>query len=150
MTTATDAATPATVNSTAPVAAPASRLQVAGVVVLAAGIGWLNGNFIQPIPPAYGAFIDLLHLAPLLILVPLAMSLFTKGATRGVRNGVTGVVAFMLLTCAAFIILGAVNPNPNSVGVHDLTDWAVVASVTTGGVLWLAGLLPGARRAAAK
>jgi hypothetical protein len=127
-------------------AKPISRLQSAGIVVLAAGIGWLNGNFIQPIPPAYGAIIDLLHLAPLLALVPLAMSLFTKGATRGARNGVTGVVAFMLLACAAFIVLGAVNTDPNSIGVHDLTDWAVVVSIATGSALWLVGLLPGARR----
>jgi len=129
-------------------AAPASRLQVAAIVILAAGIGWLNGNFIQPIPPLYGVFIDLAHLMPLIILVPLAMSLMTKGVTRGARNWVTATVAFLFATCVVFIILGAANPDPNSVGVHDITDWAVVACIGVGGLLWLASLLPFTRRAA--
>ncbi|HEX9036165.1 MAG TPA: hypothetical protein VF808_04160 [Ktedonobacterales bacterium] len=148
MTSSTPSTTPATsfAATASRATAPASRLQVAGVVVLAAGIGWLNGNFIQPIPPAFGLVIDLLHLTPLLILVPLAMSLMTRGVTRGVRNGVTGVVAFLLAACVAFIVLGAVNPDPNSVGVHDVTDWAVVASITTGSVLWLVSLLPSRTR----
>ena len=127
-------------------ATPASRLQIAAIVILAAGIGWLNGNFIQPIPPLWGFIVDLLHLLPLIVLVPLAMSLLSRGVTRGVRNGVTGVAVFMLLVCAVFIALGVTNPDPSSVGVHDLTDWAVVASVGAGAALWLTSLLSFARR----
>ena len=138
--------TTATTTTTARVAAPANRLQIAGIVTLAAGIGWLNGNFFQPIPPAYGVFIDLLHLAPLLILIPLAMSLFTRGVTRGMRNGVNGVTAFLLTGCGIFIVLGAINPDPNSVGVHSLADWAVVACIAAGAALWFAGLARGAKR----
>ncbi len=134
-------------TSTTPTAAPASRLQIAAIVVLAAGIGWLNGNFIQPILPIWGSLIDLLHLLPLIVLVFLAMSLLSRGVTRGVRNGMTALVVFQLVVVAVFIVLGAVNPDPNSVGVHDITDWAVVASIGTGCLLWLASLSPFARRA---
>lgn len=144
-TSSTTSATPTA--TTTPTATPASRLQIAAIVILAAGIGWLNGNFIQPIPPVWGLIIDLLHLLPLIVLVFLALPLLSRGVTRGVRNGVTGLVAFQLATLAVFIILGAVNPDPNSVGVHDLTDWAVVASIGTGCLLWLASLAPFARRA---
>jgi hypothetical protein len=139
--------TSSAVTTSSRVATPASRLQIAAIVILAAGIGWLNGNFIQPIPPVWGLIIDLLHLLPLIALVPLAMSLLSGGVTRGARNGVTGVVAFLLIACAAFIVLGAVNPDPNAVGVHDITDWAVVACIGVGSLLWLASLTPFARRA---
>ncbi len=145
--------TPSTTTPAAPTRAravtPASRLQIAGIVILAAGIGWLNGAFIQPIPPVWGLIIDLLHLLPLIVLVPLAMSLLSRGVTRGVRNGITALALFQLATVTVFIILGAINPDPNSVGVHDITDWAVVASIGVGGVLWLVGLLPGRRGASA-
>lgn len=147
VTSLTSATTSTNTVTTTRAAAPASRLQIPAIVILAAGIGWLNGNFIQPIPPVWGLIIDLLHLAPLIALVPLAMSLLSRGVTRGVRNGVTGVVSFMLSICVVFIILGAVNPDPNSVGVHDITDWAVVACIGVGGLLWLASLLPGRRGA---
>ncbi len=136
------------IPSTTRAAAAASRLQIAAIVILAAGIGWLNGNFIQPIPPFWGLIIDLLHLAPLIALVPLAMSLLSRGVTSGIRNGVTGVAVFMLATCVVFIILCAVNSDPNSVGVHDITDWAVVACIGVGGLLWLASLTPFAIRGA--
>lgn len=126
--------------------AAANRLEIAGVLTLAASIGWLSGAFFQPIPPAYAIFIDLLHLAPLLVLIPLAMSLFTTGVTRGVRNGINGVIAFLLTACVAFIVLGASNSDPNSVGVHSVADWAVVACVTAGAALWFAGLARGAKR----
>ena len=142
--------TPATTATTrAQTATPASRLQIAGIVILAAGIGWLNGNFIQPIPPVWGLIIDLLHLLPLIVLVPLAISLLSRGVTRGVRNWITALALFQLATVIVFIILGAINPDPNSIVVHDFTDWAVVASIGVGGVLWLVSLLPARRGASA-
>ena len=39
------------------------------------------------------------------------------------------------------IILGATNPDPNSVGVHSPGDWIVVISIMAGVVLWFATLL---------
>ena len=39
------------------------------------------------------------------------------------------------------IILGATNPDPNSVGVHSPGDWMVVISIMAGVVLWFATLL---------
>ncbi|MHB8597650.1 MAG: hypothetical protein ACYDER_12665 [Ktedonobacteraceae bacterium] len=39
------------------------------------------------------------------------------------------------------IIMGATNPNPNSVGVHSPGDWTVVIAITAGVLLWFATLL---------
>ena len=39
------------------------------------------------------------------------------------------------------IILGATNPDPNSVGVHSPGDWMVVIAITAGALLWFATLL---------
>jgi len=39
------------------------------------------------------------------------------------------------------IIMGATNPDPNSVGVHSPGDWMVVIAITAGALLWFATLL---------
>ena len=39
------------------------------------------------------------------------------------------------------IIMGATNPDPNSVGVHSPGDWMVVIVITAGALLWFATLL---------
>ena len=39
------------------------------------------------------------------------------------------------------IIMGATNPDPNSVGVHSAGDWMVVIAIMAGVVLWFATLL---------
>jgi hypothetical protein len=39
------------------------------------------------------------------------------------------------------IIMGATNPDPNSVGVHSPGDWMVVIAIMAGVLLWFATLL---------
>ena len=39
------------------------------------------------------------------------------------------------------IIMGATNPDPNSVGVHSPGDWMVVIAIMAGVALWFATLL---------
>jgi len=39
------------------------------------------------------------------------------------------------------MIMGATNPDPNSVGVHSPGDWMVVIVITAGALLWFATLL---------
>jgi hypothetical protein len=124
--------------------------QVAAILLMAAGFGWINGNFVQPFFTSWGMFADLLHLAPFVALLLLSLSLFSAFAegkrARGARNGITIVAAIGILACLVFIILGASNPDPNSVGVHTFEDTMPVIVLNAGTLLWLSTLLPFWRR----
>ena len=122
------------------------KLQLTAVLLMAAGFGWINGNFVQPFFTSWGMFADLLHLAPFIALLLLSLpffSAFVEGTrARGARTGISIVAAFGILTCLVFIILGASNPDPNSVGVHTFEDTMPVIVLNAGTLLWFAALLP--------
>lgn len=122
------------------------KLQLIAVILMAAGFGWINGNFVQPFFTSWGMFADLLHLAPFIALLLLSLpffSAFVEGKhARGVRTGISIVAAFGILACLVFIILGASNPDPNSVGVHTFEDTMPVIVLNAGTLLWIATLLP--------
>ncbi len=122
-------------------------LQVAAIVLMAAGWGWICGNFVQPVSQGFGVFADIMHVLPLVALLLLSLSYFRhviEGTrARGSRTGITIVVGFSILALAAFIILGAINPDPNSVGVHSVEDWMPVVVLGAGALCWLAALLFG-------
>ncbi len=117
---------------------------------MAAGWGWICGNFVQPVAYAFGIFADTLHVLPLVALLLLSLQFFRTTGTlpqtvtpsKGASKGITILAIFSILALVAFIILGLVNPDPNSVGVHSFEDWMPVIVLGAGTILWLSALLP--------
>src|SRR5258706_11107252 len=126
---------------------------VASTLLMAAGWGWICGNFVQPVATSWGAIVDALHLLPFVALLLLSMSFFravTEGKrAKGSRIGISIVAVFSILACMVFIILGAINPDPNSVGVHTFEDAMPVIVLVAGTLLWFSTLLPFRRSAQA-
>jgi hypothetical protein len=121
-----------------------SRGQFAAIFLMAAGWGWIAGNFVQPANTTWGAFADIIHVIPLAALFLFGLR-FVGAATagivsRGPRNGITVLVAYGIIGCAVMIVLGLTNPDPNSVGVHTFEDWMPVIVLNAGTLLWLATL----------
>lgn len=134
--------------------AAVSRLEVAAILLLMAGDGYINGNFIQPINVGWGAFIDLMHFIPLAALLWLAVELLrpvdeTAAATarrRGLRVGVTILAVIAAIACLVMIALGALNPSLG-VGVQEFSDWLAVILAGGGAALWFVTLFIGRRAA---
>jgi hypothetical protein len=133
-----------------------SDRQIAGVILMAAGWGWISGNFVDPfLPFFFGGFIDLVHFVPAVVLLLLSMRFFRAsaievregGGPSGAHTGISIVAVFSILACALFVILGLSNPDPNSLGVHTIEDWLPVIVLNAGTFLWLSTLVR-ARRAA--
>lgn len=127
------------------------KAQTAAIILMAAGWGWLCGNFVQPLTPWYGSFADILHILPYVALLLLSLPFFSASVegkhVSGVRAGISIVAILGIILCVVFIILGATNPDPNSVGVHSIQDWMVVIVLNAGTILWLL-MLPFSRRGA--
>jgi hypothetical protein len=127
--------------------------QVAAIFLMAAGIGWNAGNFVQPVNTSWGAVADILHAVPLAILLPLALRVIGAGmagmVARGARNGITVLALIGIIGCSVMVVLGAINPDPNSVGVHTPEDWMPVIVLNAGNLLWVGTLLFGRRGARA-
>ncbi len=140
----------ATVTSAA--RATTSRLEVAAVLLLMAGDGYINGNFIQPITVGWGAFIDVMHFLPLAALLWIGIALLRPvdeaGAAvarrRGLRVGVTIMATLAAITCLVMIGLGAFAPQLG-VGVQAFSDWLAVILAGGGAALWFASLAAGRR-----
>jgi phosphoglycerol transferase MdoB-like AlkP superfamily enzyme len=122
-----------------------SAYQLTSIILMAAGLGWINGNFVQPVAYAYGITADTIHFIPLVVLILLCL-----GYSRALGAGKPGTgwnnwlcvhAAFSILTCVVFIILGQMNSDPNSVGVHSFEDLMPVIVLTAGSLLWFATLL---------
>jgi hypothetical protein len=126
------------------------KRQVAAIVLMAAGWGWICGNFVQPVSYSFGIFADILHVLPLVTLLLLSIQFFRVSDTlpqtvmpsKGARMGISIIAIFSILALVAFIILGAINPDPNSVGVHSFEDWMPVIVLGAGTILWLSAPLP--------
>ena len=90
-------------------------------------------------------YIDALHFLPFVALLLLSLSFFSAliegKRAKGSRIGISIVAAFGILTCVVFILLGASNPDPNSVGVHNFEDTMPVIVLSAGNLLWFASLL---------
>lgn len=119
--------------------------QLTSVLLMATGFGWINGNFVQPVSSPWGAPADIIHLIPVVTLIWLSVVFFGASIegrrTRGTRIWISLVASSGVLTCVAFIILGLVNPDPNSVGVHNFEDLMPVIVLNLGTILWFI-LLP--------
>jgi len=130
-----------------------SRLEVAAILLLMAGDGYINGAFIQPINVGWGVFIDVVHFIPLAILLWLGIELLrtvdeTGAATnrrRGLRIGVTIIAVIAAIASLVMIGLGAFDPSLG-VGVQEFSDWLAVILAGGGAALWFVTLFQ-ARRA---
>lgn len=126
-------------------AAHISTGMLTGALLLLAGWGWDNGQFVQPVQSSWGPLADSLHLVPVVALVLLTLA-YVRGvmAGRSVRGAVIGVSIVSIISivgCIVMLILGATNPDPNSVGVHTLEDALPVIVMNLGSLFWFASLL---------
>ena len=127
-----------------------SSLQVGAILLAAAGWGWIAGNFVQPTNTPWGVGADILHAIPLALVLAFGLRYIGAGLrgslARGARAGLTAVAIYGVLGCAVMIVLGAINPDPNSVGVHSPQDWMPVIVLNAGTLLWLGTLIFGRER----
>lgn len=123
--------------------------RVLAVMLLLAGWGWNNGQFVQPLNTSWGPLADALHLIPIIALVPLGLRIITaalvSARSRGAEIGVTIIALITIVACIVMIVLGAINPDPNSVGVHNAEDWMPVIVMNLGTLLWLGTFIFGRR-----
>jgi hypothetical protein len=68
---------------------------------------------------------------------------------RGATIGISIFAVVSIIGAIVMVVLGATNPDPNSVGVHSFADWFATILLNMGTFLWLATLIP-ARRASAE
>ena len=50
------------------------KRQLAAIILMAAGWGWICGNFVQPVTYTFGIVADILHVLPLVALLLLSMA----------------------------------------------------------------------------
>lgn len=131
-----------------------SRLEIGGILLMMAGYGYINGNFMQPLDTSYGPFIDIVHFIPLASLLLLGIALMRPADTaderavsrrNGLRVRVTALAVLATITSVVMIALGMFVPALN-VGVQAFSDWMAVILAGGGAVLWFASLAV-ARRA---
>ncbi len=124
------------------------KLQVAAFIIFCIGSGW-NGATFSPVDDVPNTFA---HLTPVLLLLLLfGVQFFTAhdADVRGVATshwgqiGITVLAVITIIADAVLITLGQTNPDPNSVGVHDFTDWVPATLTLLGSFLWLAGQVMG-------
>ena len=122
------------------------KLQVAAFIIFCIGSGW-NGATFSPVDDVPNTFA---HLTPVLVLLLLfGIQFFTAhdADVRGVATshwgqiGLTVLAVINIIADIVLIIIGQTNPDPNSVGVHDFTDWVPATLTLLGSFLWLAGQL---------
>lgn len=127
-----------------------SNRHVAGIVLMATGWGWICGNFVQPVTYVWGSAADIFHCLPFVALLLLSLRFFSsftnplqaERSSRGARLGISIVAVLSIIACIVFIILGVINPDPNSVGVHNFEDTMPVIVLNLGTLLWLSTLIP--------
>ncbi len=83
----------------------------------------------------------LLHALIGFIIMGFGVQFFYAPQRLAPRIWVSALSALAIAGNIVMIILGATNPNPNSVGVHSPGDWSVVIAIVAGALLWFATLL---------
>src|SRR5579859_4246476 len=92
-------------------------LQIAAIIVISCGSGWAGGNFSAGLP----LWNVLLHALPLVLLLLFSWPIVYAQSTANWGGvAITILVIISLIGDIALILLGMTNPNPNSVGVHNL------------------------------
>ena len=131
-----------------------AKLQIAAVMLMTAGWGWSGGNFTPQDAPIWNY---LAHCIPIVLLLVLGLQLFrvrgtyhgAESSARGATIGISIFAVISIIGAIVMVVLGATNPDPNSVGVHSFADWFATILLNMGTFLWLATLIP-ARRASAE
>lgn len=83
----------------------------------------------------------LLHALAGFIIMGFGIQFFYSPQRLAPRIWVSVLAAIAVVGNIVMIILGATNPDPNSVGVHSPGDWMVVIAIAAGALLWFATLL---------
>ncbi len=83
----------------------------------------------------------LLHALPGFIFMGFGIQFFYSPQRLAPRIWISVLSAIAVVGNIVMIIMGATNPDPNSVGVHSPGDWMVVIAIMAGVVLWFATLL---------
>ena len=115
-----------------------SRLGMAGIVIMAAGFGWVGGNFATssdtlPVKVA----ITLGHLIFPLALALLAGLLMASPAAAAAGRAVTVVAWLSVLFVVVSTGYALADPNPNAFGPHNFADYTAIVILLAGAVLWL-------------
>src|SRR5437588_6125482 len=83
----------------------------------------------------------LLHALAGFIFMWVGIQFFYSPQHLAPRMWVSVLSALAVVGNFVMIIMGATNPDPNSVGVHSPGDWMVVIAITAGALLWFATLV---------
>lgn len=83
----------------------------------------------------------LLHALPGFLFMAFGIQFFFSPQRLAPRIWISVLSALAIVGNIVLIIMGATNPDPNSVGVHSPGDWMVVIAIMAGVVLWFATLL---------
>lgn len=120
------------------------KLQVLAILVLIFADGCNVGQFSLSSFDTWsvgGGINVLLHALPGFIIMAFGIRFFYAPQRLAPRIGISAISALATAGNIVMIILGATNPDPNSVGVHSPGDWMVVIAIMAGVVLWFATLL---------
>ena len=114
------------------------RLGMAAIVIMAAGFGWVGGNFATatdtlPVKVA----VTLGHLIFPLALALLAGQLIASPASAAARRGVTVVAWLSVLFVVVSTGYALAHPNPNAFGPHTFADYTAIVILLAGAALWL-------------
>ncbi len=83
----------------------------------------------------------LLHALAGFIVMGVGITFFNTPQRLAPRIWVSVLAAISIVGDIVMVIMGATNPDPNSLGVHSPGDWMVVIALTIGAFLWFATLL---------
>ena len=83
----------------------------------------------------------LLHALPGFIFMWFGIQFFYSPQRLAPRIWISVLSALAVVGNIVMIILGATNPDPNSVGVHSPGDWMVAIVIFASALLWFATLL---------
>lgn len=128
-----------------------SKLQITAILLMTAGWGWTDGNFI-PVGSAVGNY--LAHCIPLVLLLIMGVQMFrmfdsrqkAEAHIRRVNIAMSVFAGVSIIGCLVLIALGIINPDPNSVGVHNFADWFPTVILNMGTFLWLGTFIFAPRR----
>src|SRR5581483_1393760 len=120
------------------------KLQTLAILVLIFADGCDVGQFSLSSMDTWsvgGVIGVLLHALAGFVIMGFGIQLFYSPQRLAPRIWISVISALAVVGNVVMIIMGASNPDPNSVGVHSAGDWMVVIAITAGVLLWFATLL---------
>ncbi len=120
------------------------KLQVLAILILIFADGCDVGQFSLSSFDTWsvGGIINvLLHALAGFIFMGFGIQFFYAPQRLAARIWISILSALAVVGNVVMIVLGVVNPDPNSVGVHSPGDWMVVIAIMAGVVLWFVTLL---------